>query len=248
MSTGGPGVREVAVAALATTMTSLKVVSVLFSLVLSIFYSSSEKRDYRSCSPRPSRKDNSPERKNQDQGGSHRGYKKDRRGGKNSGGRDGFRKGGRGSNGSGGDGASNNTSGNNNTSSRGENKQKKSESTFSSPSSFEEAWSGNFFTASLLMLITSLGFIVSKIPWLQSLPIGGRLTHCLKPWQRITSNDWVCNIIKEGYKIPFKYFPKQTKIPSNPQATGTAYKVLVDKAAGLHAKGAVVTAESCNGH
>ena len=47
--------------------------------------------------------------------------------------------------------------------------------TFTSPKTFDEAWHNGFFPAVLLMFITSVGFIIKKIPILDKLPIGGRL-------------------------------------------------------------------------
>ena len=51
-------------------------------------------------------------------------------------------------------------------------KNSESEYTFSSPRSFEEAWSGSFFSPSILLLITTLGFVVGRIPVLHNIPVG----------------------------------------------------------------------------
>ena len=35
------------------------------------------------------------------------------------------------------------------------------------------------------------------------IPVGGRLTHFLPEWEKITQENWVLSIIKEGYKLEF---------------------------------------------
>ena len=126
-------------------------------------------------------------------------------------------------------------------------KNNKSEYTFSSPGSFEEAWSGSFFSPSILLLITTLGFVVNRIPVLHNIPIGGRLRLCIDAWKRVTSNNWVCNVISDGYKIPFKSIPHQYNPPTNPPTKGPAYDVLVQEAIALQNKVAVVPAAPLEG-
>ena len=81
-------------------------------------------------------------------------------------------------------------------------KNSESEYTFSSPRSFEEAWSGSFFSPSILLLITTLGFVVGRIPVLHNIPIGGHWRFCKDTWKKVTSNNWVSNVISDGYRIP----------------------------------------------
>ena len=163
----------------------------------------------------------SPRRSEKPSGTKDGPYKKDRRGGKSS--------------------RNRNRSGKEKDQSSEKKDDKKREySHFSSPPSFEEAWMGSFFPPSLLLLITSLGFVVSRIPVLHNIPIGGRLNYCSDAWKKITSNSWVYNVVDQGYKIPFKYVPKQRRKPSNPPVTGPAYEVLATEAAALQQKCAVV--------
>ena len=105
--------------------------------------------------------------------------------------------------------------------------------------SFEAAWNANFFSATVLLLFTSLGFIVETIPLLNKLPLGGRLKHCKHIWSRVCQSVWVNDVVSVGYKIPFKYEPCQSRIPVNPTVSGPAYDVLVAEAAELLAKEAV---------
>ena len=55
----------------------------------------------------------------------------------------------------------------------------------------------------------------------------------------MTKNSWVCNVIKEGYKIPLKYFPHQGNPPRNLPVNPDAEKVLDEEALGLINKHAI---------
>ena len=96
-------------------------------------------------------------------------------------------------------------------------------------------------------MVSSLGLAVDLIPTLDKLPLAGRLSLCVDGWRIICKNSWVNNVIEFGYKIPLKMFPRQKKIPVNPSVSADAYKVLVDEAQGLKAKGAVSVAEHTKG-
>ena len=110
-----------------------------------------------------------------------------------------------------------------------------------SPKSFSEAWLG-FFSSQAIMLVTAMGLLVDHIPSLDTIPLGGRLGHCLDSWRKICHNSWVCNVVEFGYKIPLKFKPKQRKVPLNPEVSEAAFEVLRDEALGLKAKKAVVVA------
>ena len=131
-------------------------------------------------------------------------------------------------------------------SSRDQDKKKQSKY-FVSPSSFEEAWDGNFFSPPMLLLLTALGILIDKIPLVSKLPIGGRLRHCLNNWKKVTNNNWVCNVVENGYKIPFKYVPLQRSAPTNPPAFDLAFTVLCDEAEALKLKRAVVPVQPVDG-
>ena len=96
-------------------------------------------------------------------------------------------------------------------------------------------------------MITSLGFMLSWIPFLNQLPLGGRLSRCIESWEKVTDSRWVRNVVSQGYKIPFKYPPVQKYVPTNPVATGPAHDVLVAEAADLLLKEAVVTVNPVSG-
>ena len=115
-------------------------------------------------------------------------------------------------------------------------------SEYFSPSCFAEAWS-KFFSAKAIMLVTSIGLLVSKIPSLNLLKIGGRLGSCVSAWKVITENRWIRNVVRFGYKIPLKRKPFQPKIPVNPKVQPEAHKVLLDEAEGLLEKGAIMVSE-----
>ena len=118
---------------------------------------------------------------------------------------------------------------------------------FSSPSSFMEAWDSSFFTAPAILLLTSLGFVVSYIPTLDGIPLGGRLRLCIQNWKRVCSNNWVLNVVSGGYKIPFKFIPFQRFWPKNPKISGPDYEMLVQEAADLLAKESIAPVEPVKG-
>ena len=115
------------------------------------------------------------------------------------------------------------------------------------PTSFEEAFSKNFFLPQVILSITAIGLSVARLPFVHALALGGRLKHCFNEWVKIGASSWVVNVISEGYKIPFRRVPKQSKIPSNPEASPDAFEVLVREADGLKAKGAVRACEPEDG-
>ena len=127
-------------------------------------------------------------------------------------------------------------------------KKRNREYLFYTPESFEQAWSSSFFSPTLLLLITALGFVIKRIPWLNKLPIGGRLRHCSESWKVVSNSNWVNNVVSEGYRIPFKYVPRMKFPPSNPVAHGPAYDVLVSEAEALQQKNAIFPVEPCEGH
>ena len=47
------------------------------------------------------------------------------------------------------------------------------------PQSFTECWP-HFFTSAAIMMVTAIGLVVDHIPLLNSLPLGGRLSHCIE--------------------------------------------------------------------
>ena len=108
-----------------------------------------------------------------------------------------------------------------------------------SPQSFCEAWP-KFFSQAAIMMVTAVGLVVQNIPHLENIPLGGRLKHCIDGWQRICGNSWVNNVVKDGYKIPLKFKPKQRLIPKNPQVSDSAFQVLKQEALDLKVKHAVV--------
>ena len=86
--------------------------------------------------------------------------------------------GGKNSNNSSHDNSSRKDDGNKDDSAKDSNKSK--DPSFSSPSSLTEAWDSSFFTTPTLLLLTSLGFVISWIPILDKLSLGGRLRHCIQ--------------------------------------------------------------------
>ena len=51
--------------------------------------------------------------------------------------------------------------------------------------------------------------VLAKLP---QIPVGGRLTLFLDNWKKITSDQWVLSVIKEGYKLEFLSIPLPTGI------------------------------------
>ena len=90
------------------------------------------------------------------------------------------------------------------------------------------------------MLVTSLGFLVSKIPLLHFQVLGGCLCHCLSAWNLIGVSTWVRNVVSEGWKIPFKYIPHQSIAPVNPPASSVAFDIFVREAKDLQEKEAII--------
>ena len=86
-------------------------------------------------------------------------------------------------------------------------------------------------------MLTSLGFVLDST--LETIPLGGRIKHFIDNWRLVTSNDWVLNVVNNGYQIPLKTLPHQSTYPVNPPAKGNAFDVLVSEAEALLSKKAV---------
>ena len=118
---------------------------------------------------------------------------------------------------------------------------------FSSPTTFDEAWDSSFFTAPALLLLTTLGFVISSIPSLNELPLGGRLRLCIQNWRKVCSNSWVLDVVSSGYKIPLKFIPVQRSLPKNPEVSGPAHDILVQEAADLLVKESIAPVDPVAG-
>ena len=125
-------------------------------------------------------------------------------------------------------------------------KEKSKTSKFFSPKSFNEAWS-SFFSICAINLITAVGLLVDKLPLLHNKPIGGRLRFCHEAWVTLTDNSWVCNVVRDGYKIPLRYLPFQRFQPVNPSVNKDAEKVLDDEAEALLLKQAISSVSAIPG-
>lgn len=44
------------------------------------------------------------------------------------------------------------------------------------------------------------------------IPVGGRLSLFYKEWKKLTDDNWVLSIIKEGYKLEFQAKPPKTGV------------------------------------
>ena len=126
-------------------------------------------------------------------------------------------------------------------------KESKDKSELFSPLSFSSAWADSFFSSKSFELISESGVCTSELANLHCINLGGRLSLCFDNWKIITSSSWVLDVVENGYKIPFKHVPVQSKPPINPPAEGAAYDVLVEEALDLQRKGAVVSVPSVSG-
>ena len=75
---------------------------------------------------------------------------------------------------------------------------------------------------------------------LPEIPVGGRLRFFLGHWEKITDDQWVLSVIKEGYKIEFNQIPpktgiKKTNVPAkNLDILNMEVKSLIEKGAVEH--------------
>ena len=70
------------------------------------------------------------------------------------------------------------------------------------------------------------------------IPVGGRLIHFLKEWEKITDDQWVLSIIREGYKLEFEQFPQKTGVRLT-SVPAKDLNILHTEVKDLMAKGAV---------
>ena len=60
----------------------------------------------------------------------------------------------------------------------------------------------------------------STIARYPEIPVGGRLSHYLKEWETVTADNWVLELIRDGYKMEFLRKPpfrgvKETIVPKH---------------------------------
>ena len=102
----------------------------------------------------------------------------------------------------------------------------------------EPSWPSTFPLRSAVEAVTDAGFKPEYISSALESPIGGRLHHALDSYRKVTSDTRVLQILKKGYKIPFKFrAPLQKSSQRTPlPATSAARTVLDDEVKGLISK------------
>ena len=113
----------------------------------------------------------------------------------------------------------------------------------------EPSWPSTFPLRSAVEAVTNAGFKPEYISSALEAPIGGRLHHALDSYRKVTSDDRVLQILKKGYKIPFKFrAPIQKRSQRTPlPATSAARTVLDDEVKGLISKNAVKVVQPVHG-
>ena len=113
----------------------------------------------------------------------------------------------------------------------------------------EADWPSSFPLKSAVDEVTKAGFRPDLISSALSSPIGGRLSHAIDSYRNIGSDDRVSQIIRSGYKIPFRSrTPVQVRSQRTPSpATDTARMVLDEEVKGLIAKNAVKVVQPMHG-
>ena len=76
-----------------------------------------------------------------------------------------------------------------------------------------------------------------------SMKTPARITKCLESWHNITTDKWVLNVAKNGYKLQFTEIPKTPFHGKNPPADEKAKLVLDKEAAAIIDKGAAIIVE-----
>ncbi len=85
----------------------------------------------------------------------------------------------------------------------------------------------------------------SGIAQIGSFPVGGRLSHFLADWQRITSDRFVLEVVSQGYSLPFVRYPPLTLSPMETPLPRLLCRrqALWEEVASLLKKGAVETVD-----
>lgn len=67
--------------------------------------------------------------------------------------------------------------------------------------------------------------LLITLPGLGALLPAGRIQHCMANWQKLTSDQWVLDVVK-GYHLDLEQWPVQ-QVPPNPSVLNTKDQVLV---------------------
>ena len=107
------------------------------------------------------------------------------------------------------------------------------------PSSFLQMWEQNDFLAEAVSAVTNSGLNVATAVHAAEFKTPGRISHCLPEWEKISNDQWVLRVARQGYKLQFSEGPPPTPFNGrNPPASNEAKNILDIEAAAVVEKGA----------
>ena len=112
-----------------------------------------------------------------------------------------------------------------------------------SPSDSERTFlslaTGGYFVPEALAIVRSVGLDIESAKRIALLPIGGRISKCPETWHNITRDNWVLEIISQGYKVQFLSIPYTPMRAPNPPTDADGKAVLDAEVEAMLAKGAI---------
>ena len=115
------------------------------------------------------------------------------------------------------------------------------------PTSFSQMWQRNEFLPEALSEVVKSGLSVDTAINAAEFKTPGRVTRCLSEWEKISQDQWVLRVVRQGYKLQFTDGPPPTPFNGrNPPASDEAKNILDIEAAAVVEKGAarIVTPDS----
>ena len=83
------------------------------------------------------------------------------------------------------------------------------------------------------------GLDITTVKRLSVIPIGGRIAHSPAAWRTVTTDQWVLNIIDEGYKVQFVTLPETPRMAPNPPTDEAGVMVLDGEVEAMLSKGTI---------
>ena len=78
------------------------------------------------------------------------------------------------------------------------------------PISFATAFAQGVFSFLALSMIAKSGLFVTHAVAVAASPIAGRISRCYSAWCKITRDNWVLRVVREGYRLQYKAGPPPT--------------------------------------
>ena len=107
------------------------------------------------------------------------------------------------------------------------------------PQNFLDMWQNGLFMREAVEAVSEKGLKCQLALDMTNFKTPSRITRCLSAWEKVSNDEWVLRVVREGYKLQFKIGPPSTpRHGRNPPSTAESRAILDTEAAAVIEKGA----------